>query len=74
MTSLHLAVWLRAFAFTQIVEAPVYRRALGVSWIAALGASAITHPFVWFVFPRLGSSWLVRTATSEIFAWLVEAL
>lgn len=73
LTASYVVAWLAAFAFTQIVEAPLYRRLLGVSWLAAFGASAITHPFVWFVFPRIHVSWLWRTLGSEIFAWVVEA-
>jgi hypothetical protein len=63
ITSVYVVAWLKAFAFTEIVEAPIYRAALRVTWWKALLASAITHPFVWFFFP-----WL------ELFAWLVEAL
>jgi hypothetical protein len=52
--------WLIAFAFTQLVEVPVYTRALrrdGVTrslplalWVS-FGASLVTHPVVWFVIP-----------------------
>ena len=60
--------WLRAFALTQLIEAPVYAAALhgagrGESAspknrsarLLALGLvpSALTHPVVWFVFPTL---------------------
>ena len=43
--------WLVAFAFTQLVEMPIYMRALRGRPGVAFGASAITHPFVWFVIP-----------------------
>jgi hypothetical protein len=58
-----LRPWLDALALTQLVEAPLYvwllrgaaarARGLGggAGWLAALGASAWTHPVVWFVFP-----------------------
>ena len=72
ITAAYVVAWLGAFAFTEIVEAPIYRRLLGVSWLSSLGASAITHPFVWFVFPRLRARWLPTTVGSELFAWLVE--
>jgi hypothetical protein len=72
------SMWLRAFLFTQLVEAPIVRRMLGCSWGAALLASTLTHPFVWFVFPRLGRAlhlgYLGTSIASELFAWLVEAL
>jgi hypothetical protein len=75
--SAYLVAWLQAFAFTEIVEAPIYRAALRVPWWKALVASAITHPFVWFFFPWLGGAvgfgWYPQAAISEIFAWLVEA-
>lgn len=74
ITAAYVVAWLGAFAFTEIVEAPIYRRLLGVSWLASLGASAITHPFVWFVFPLVRTRWLVTTIGSELFAWLVEGV
>jgi hypothetical protein len=72
----YLLAWLRAFFFTQLVEMPVYLLLLPVTRVRAFAASAVTHPFVWFVFPLLARcsvpyttwSWL-----SELFAWLVEA-
>lgn len=76
-TAAYLLAWARAFAFTELVEAPIYRRLLGVSWPMALAASAITHPFVWFVFPRLAAAldvgYLPYAVFAELFAWLVEA-
>jgi len=72
-----LIAWLRAFLFTEIVEAPIYRRILGVSWADSLAPSALTHPIVWFVFPLvpriLGIPWLAAIVLAEIFAWLAEA-
>lgn len=83
-----------AFAITQLVEIPIYVRALrprstsapredagiqkvrsdvgahlaprGRSWRSragiAFGASALTHPFVWFVFPSLTEALLATLA------------
>lgn len=47
-----------AFAVTQLVEVPIYARALrsrtrSVRIAVAFGASALTHPLVWYVFPPL---------------------
>lgn len=53
--------WFWSFAFTQLVEVPIYLRALGgpdrvpaPPWPHRVGlaflASALTHPYVWFVF------------------------
>lgn len=76
-TEAYLTAWLRAFLFTQIVEMPIYRRALPTAWPLAFGASAITHPFVWFFFPWIASTfdvnWYVTATASELFAWGVEA-
>jgi len=41
----------------------------------AYGASAITHPFVWFAFPRYApGGYLAMVLQAELFAVLVEAL
>ncbi len=73
----YVAAWFRAFVLTQLVEAPIYGRVGKVPWWAALVPSALTHPFVWFVFPRLreaGVSYLGMVACAEGFAWGVEAI
>ena len=53
--------WALAFVFTQLVEAPLYlwgqrrdgpERAPWARLAIALGASAITHPWLWFYAPR----------------------
>ena len=71
-----LRAWLVAFAFTELVEIPIYKAGLSVSLLAAFGASAITHPIVWFVFfnPRWAAGHYTATlVAAELFAWLVEA-
>jgi len=45
--------WFLAFLFTQVVEIPIYMRGLRVRVYEAFGASAFTHPIVWFVIPPL---------------------
>jgi hypothetical protein len=65
--------WLYAFVFTQVVEVPIYRRALGGRTLVAFGASAITHPIVSFVFPLLHASPWVWMTAAESFAVVVEA-
>jgi hypothetical protein len=59
---LYVHAWLSAFVFTQLIEAPIYLRAQvrdgePAGWVRRLGlgllASAITHPCVWFVIPRI---------------------
>lgn len=72
-----LVAWARAFALTEIVEAPIYRYALPTTWPRALAASAITHPVVWFVFPwiavELDLGWTTMAVLAETFAVAVEA-
>jgi hypothetical protein len=68
--------WLAAFVFTQLIEAPIYARALAVRPLVAFGASAITHPLVWIAVshPAVPGSHLKKVIAAELFAWLVEAL
>jgi hypothetical protein len=84
-----MSAWLLAFAFTQLIEVPIYTRALlerlperepvFQRWPAALavafGASALTHPIVWFVMPELiPGSWLTMVIVAELFAIAAEAV
>lgn len=39
----------------------------------AFGASALTHPFVWFLFPRLVRPYWVMVLYAEAFAVIAEA-
>jgi hypothetical protein len=81
--------WAKAFLFTQVVEIPFYMWAFKrsrpelrwyVSLLLAFGASAITHPFVWFFFPYFSMGrdasfyWNVVVPLAEAFAVGVEAL
>jgi hypothetical protein len=82
-----VSAWLWAFLLTQTVEVPIYLRALlsrddperaFERWqgalLVAFAASAITHPIVWFVMPRLvPSSYVLMVAVAETFAVLTEA-
>lgn len=77
LSSEYLAAWFRAFLFTEAVEAPIYRRLLRTTWQPAFAASALTHPFVWYVFPPLAEAldvgWWTMAVVAELFAWLAEA-
>lgn len=77
--------WAIAFAFTQMVEAPIYAAAIGAAratrerWAIALAASLLTHPIVWFVLPDVvsllapdASPWSA-IAVAELFAVSLEA-
>ena len=101
----HILAWLWAFLFTQAVEVPIYAYALWhfgrvrpggqplPTWARAalgFGASAITHPVVWFWFPRAPGgavllAWLFlphaaprgylpMVLEAEAFAVIVEAM
>lgn len=76
LTSAYLLAWIRALLLTQLVEAPIYRRSLGLGWGRALVPSLVTHPFVWFAFPRLGElgvPYAAWVAVAEVTVWLAEA-
>jgi hypothetical protein len=70
-----MGAWLQAFLFTQIVEVPIYVRSMRCSVWAAFGASALTHPIVWFGFfhPAFPGSYVTKIIAAELFAWLAEA-
>jgi len=72
--------WLYAFLLTVAIELPVvllltqgnkltWRRRVGFIFLA----QAITHPFVWFVFPTIpGMTGRTALTVSELCAWIVE--
>ena len=77
-----MMLWFKAFLLTQLMEMPLYLFATRnqYSWgsrlAIAFGASALTHPIVWLVFPVLwpfrSFFWMIVAA--EIFAFVAEAL
>ena len=70
-----MKAWLIAFAITQAVEVPLYGfGALSRRWALAFGASLLTHPIVWFVFPRFfPGPYPVMVGCAELFAVAVKA-
>lgn len=76
--------WWTAFLLTQAIEMPVYALAMRgtpLSWAwrasVAFGASALTHPVVWFVLPGLfepSLGWWGYVLVAETFAVVAEAL
>jgi len=74
--------WLSGFAFTELVETPIYavrtfspqNRSLQKRIAIAFGASLVTHPFVWFLFPHLFSDEWAMLFAAETFAVVVEAV
>lgn len=83
-----LLAWLSAFLFTEAVEVPIYTAALRrdgderaagapllVGAAIGFGASALTHPIVWFVIPRLmPDSYWSMVVVAEAFAVSAEAV
>lgn len=72
--------WLLAFVLTLVLEMPVavwVGRRLEARPARRVGASilgnCVTHPAVWFVFPRLPWPWPLVIAVAETWAWLAEA-
>ncbi len=84
MTADWILKWLLAFALTQSCEMGIYanvpgpERPLRERIAVAFGASAITHPIVWFVitplYHPLGLDWWTMVAIAEVFAFLAEAM
>lgn len=74
MTAAYVHAWLIAFIFTEVVEVPIYARGLRVGLPAAFGASALTHPLLWFVFfPLVDLSYVGKLVIGEVSVFLVEA-
>ncbi len=74
MSTAYVQAWLIAFVFTELVEVPIYSVGLRVGILPALGASAITHPLLWFVFfPHVDLSYRAKLVSSELLVFLVEA-
>ncbi|HEY3356790.1 MAG TPA: hypothetical protein VGQ83_26300 [Polyangia bacterium] len=80
-----LDAWLPAFLLTCVLEVPIYallRRRLGpprrhpVRRAALLGlaVNAVTHPCVWFLFPRLGLPYWRGLALAEVWVVVVEGV
>jgi hypothetical protein len=71
--------WLFAFAFTQVIEGPIWWRGLPddrpalARLLLALLPTALTHPVVWFVAPQLFGTWTAMFFVAEAFAVIVEA-
>jgi hypothetical protein len=73
-----LSAWLSAFLVTQVIECPVYARALAhkrAPWIFAFSVSSITHPVIFFLFPRMwDTNYWEMVLYAEAFAVAAEAL
>ena len=73
---------MRAFLLTALLEIPLVvlltreiPRPAAHRALLALFAQFVTHPLVWFVFPRIvGITGHTALALSELWAWLGESL
>ena len=78
-----ILAWLGAFLVGQAIEVPVYalalrrrRPRLASRLLLAFAPTALTHPIVWFVFPRLFTDdrYWTMVLLAELFAVAVEAI
>ena len=70
--------WLPAYLLTQAIEVPIYlcaARHLGQRrrWLYAVGASTLTHPVLWFLFPWSAAPYVPVLVVAECFALVTEA-
>ena len=72
-------LWLKSFAFTLVLEAPVFGL---VGWktapvwrLLAAGAAGtcITHPALWFLWPRLFRDYTTYIVTGELLVSIIES-
>jgi len=70
-----LSQWFIAFIITQCLEMPVYLAAFRGRPLICFGASAITHPIIWFVFPLVIplDHYTLYLLAAESFAVIIEA-
>jgi hypothetical protein len=71
--------WARAYLATQVIEVPIVagwlrgRLPVGEAAAVAILASTLTHPALWYVWPRFEPGWLYLGA-GEAIVWAVEAV
>ena len=73
-----LESWPVAFCLTQLVEVPIYlfaarRLPAWKRWVFAFGASAITHPLLWFLLPWKDGDWQTFFLLGESAVMMIEA-
>lgn len=77
-----IKAWALAFLITQAIEVPVYalglrRRGWGLAMLLGAGASALSHPLVWFVIQPVmegRTTFAAFVVVAELFAWTSEAV
>jgi hypothetical protein len=78
--------WCQAFAFTLVVEVPLFvlvaargltRAERAPIWrliLAGAAGTALTHPLLWFVWPRVIADYTTYIVTGELLVALIESL
>ncbi len=78
--SLILLLWIRSFGFTIVAEAPVYillgygRVGIARAFLAGALGSCITHPLLWFVWPRVVADYHLYVTSGELLVAIIEAI
>lgn len=78
LLSLLLHAWARSFLFTLAVEVPVYAVVTrgvvprGRAMLAGAAGTCLTHPLLWFVWPRVIADHDLGLASGEALVALVE--
>lgn len=66
--------WAEAFALTLLTELPIVAALAGRGALrSAVLGNTLTHPSLWFLFPRFGP-YVLWLLVAEAWVWLVEAL
>jgi len=77
-SQIYFHYWLKSFIFTLIIEAPFYvllgRKA--VPWwralLAGAACSCVTHPALWFLWPRVIHVYKLYILSGEILVCIIE--
>jgi len=78
--SLLFLMWVRSFVFTLAAEVPVYvllvwkKVPLWRAVVAGMAGTCLTHPLLWFVWPKVVSDYTVYIVTGEILVAVIETL
>jgi len=77
----YVALWFRSFLFTQAVEIPIYvafgwgRVPLWRAALAGAACSCLTHPLLWFVWPRvIAGNYRAFVVSGELGVAVIESL
>jgi len=77
--SLIFLLWIRSFLFTIAAEAPVYillgwgRVPAWRAFAAGALATCVTHPLLWYVWPRVVSDYNLYVSSGETLVAVIEA-